>query len=266
MANKYTSIVILCLVLVFLGGAVLLQKQYRGDEKKEVTSFEECMAAGYLVMESYPRQCRTSDGRVFAEDVTDSLDGKRNFIRVFRPEPNAVITSPLVIEGEARGTWFFEASFPIVLTDWDGKIIAQGHAEAQDEWMTENFVPFKATLTFTVPAYGERGFLILQKDNPSGLPEHDDSLEMPIKFGAKAPVVEEDDEGRERDGCIITGCSGQVCADHDVVTTCELKPEYACYQDAVCERQSDKQCGWTLTAAIGRCLQELESGSDGELR
>jgi len=32
-----------------------------------VTSFEECVAAGNPVMESYPRQCRTADGKNFVE-------------------------------------------------------------------------------------------------------------------------------------------------------------------------------------------------------
>lgn len=92
------------------------------------------------------------------------------------------ITSPLVITGEARGPWFFEASFPVILTDWDGLIIAEGYAQAEGEWMTETFVPFKSTLTFTKPAYGERGTLILKKDNPSGLPENDAALEITVKF------------------------------------------------------------------------------------
>jgi len=34
-----------------------------------VSSFEDCAAAGYPVMESYPRQCRTPDGRLFVEAV-----------------------------------------------------------------------------------------------------------------------------------------------------------------------------------------------------
>lgn len=34
----------------------------------EINSFEEC-AARYPVMESYPRQCLTPDGRHFVEDV-----------------------------------------------------------------------------------------------------------------------------------------------------------------------------------------------------
>ena len=100
--------------------------------------------------------------------------------------PGSVILSPLTLSGRARGTWYFEGSFPVVLTDWDGKIIAQGHATANGEWMTTSFVPFTATLDFVKPVAGngdgERGFLILEKDNPSGLPEYDDSLEMPVYF------------------------------------------------------------------------------------
>ncbi|MCI0619554.1 hypothetical protein L0Y40_00765 [Candidatus Wolfebacteria bacterium] len=111
-----------------------------------------------------------------------SAQGVNQLIRVDEPEPNHVIISPLSIRGEARGTWYFEATFPVVLVDWDGRIIAEGYAEAQDEWMTEEFVPFTAMLTFTKPFYGERGALILKKDNPSGLPEHDAALEIPIRF------------------------------------------------------------------------------------
>ena len=103
-------------------------------------------------------------------------------ITIESPLPGGKITSPLTIKGQARGMWYFEATFPVVLTDWDGLIIAEGYAQAEDEWMTENFVPFSATLTFTKPAYGDRGTLILKKDNPSGLPEHDDAVEIPILF------------------------------------------------------------------------------------
>ncbi|MCR4334733.1 MAG: Gmad2 immunoglobulin-like domain-containing protein [Patescibacteria group bacterium] len=105
-------------------------------------------------------------------------------IHLTSPRPNATIKSPLTITGEARGNWFFEASFPVVLTNWDGLIIAQGIAQAKGEWMTTDFVPFEATFTFTVDknVYSNKGSLILQKDNPSGLPEYDDALEIPIVF------------------------------------------------------------------------------------
>ena len=35
-----------------------------------ITNFKECAAAGNPVMESYPEQCRTPDGRLFVRDVT----------------------------------------------------------------------------------------------------------------------------------------------------------------------------------------------------
>lgn len=54
--------------------------------------------------------------------------------------------------------------------------------------------------------------------------------------------------------CRRSGCSGQVCADHDVITTCEFRPEYACYRDATCARQADGQCGWTATPELQACL------------
>jgi hypothetical protein len=39
-----------------------------------------------------------------------------------------------------------------------------------------------------------------------------------------------------------------------MVTTCEFRPEYACYRDATCERQADGTCGWTETPELTACL------------
>ncbi len=97
------------------------------------------------------------------------------------PLPDAVIQSPLMLEGRARGPWYFEASFPAYLIDAEGDTIAVTPVQAQGDWMTEEFVPFKATLTFTPPT-SATGTLILMKDNPSGLPEHANELRVPIRF------------------------------------------------------------------------------------
>jgi hypothetical protein len=37
--------------------------------EEEITSFEECVAAGYPVMESYPEQCMTPEGKSFTREV-----------------------------------------------------------------------------------------------------------------------------------------------------------------------------------------------------
>jgi hypothetical protein len=54
--------------------------------------------------------------------------------------------------------------------------------------------------------------------------------------------------------CIKTGCSSQICSDHTVMSTCEWRDEYACYQTAACERQADGNCGFTRTRELTACL------------
>lgn len=139
------------------------------------------MAGGNTVLESYPHQCISVDGKSFSENIGNELE-KANLIRLDSPRPNESIKSPLIVKGEARGNWFFKASFLVILADWDGRIITQGIATAQNDWMTTDFVPFEALLTFSVglDTYNHRGSLILQKDNPSGLTEYDDALEIPV--------------------------------------------------------------------------------------
>src|SRR4030042_5172553 len=83
---------------------------------------------------------------------------------------NDLITSPFELTGEAR-LWYFEASFPVKILDENGKEILAIPAQAQGDWMTDQFVPFKATLEFLV-GKDQNGTLILMKDNPSGLPEY----------------------------------------------------------------------------------------------
>ena len=58
-----------------------------------------------------------------------------------------------------------------------------------------------------------------------------------------------------QDGCYISGCSGQLCADEPQASTCEWLDSYACYQDATCARQPNDRCGWTPTETLTRCLE-----------
>lgn len=180
------KIFILLLIIFIIVGIVVAVVFFiipKPDETPviSVNSFEECIAAGYPALESYPRQCRTSDGKSFTEYIGNELE-KMDLIRIDYPRPNQEIESLLIIKGEARGYWFFEADFPVVLTDWDGLIIAQGIAQTKEEWMTEDFVQFEARLEFEKPQNNNKGILILRKDNPSGLPENDDALEVPVIF------------------------------------------------------------------------------------
>jgi hypothetical protein len=191
---KIITQLIITLVVLIVGGVIGYLYSYDHgrensillDNTVMVTNFEECVSGDNLVMESYPRQCRY-EGKLFTENIGNELE-KSDLIRISSPRPNQIITNPLEITGEARGYWFFEASFPIVITDWDGRIIAQHYIMTADDWMTVDFVSFSGELSFESPYnvgdpdFMRRGTLILQKDNPSGLPEHEDALEIPIRF------------------------------------------------------------------------------------
>jgi hypothetical protein len=230
--------------IAFIVLVVILIVVVRGIRSvPSVTNFTECAAAGYPIMESYPRQCRTSDGRTFVEEVSSSIN--TDLIRVTVPASGTLVQSPLVVQGEARGGWYFEASFPVKLLDANGKQIGIAPAQAEGEWMTTEFVPFKATITFTKPST-PTGTLVLEKDNPSGLPENADSITIPVRFDVSGVPVSA--------ACKKTGCSGQICSDQDVVSTCEFREEYSCYKTATCERQANGACGWTNTTELRQCL------------
>lgn len=175
----------LLVIFVLAFGYYVYQKEESpnipDEENNTVYNFETCVDAGNPVMESYPAQCRDAKGHTYVQEIGNELDLLDEIV-LDQPRPGTTIQSPLFVEGRARGYWFFEADFPVILTDWDGLIIAQGHATAKEDWMTEDFVPFSAVLDFIVPDYGDRGALILQKANPSGLPENSETLEIPIKF------------------------------------------------------------------------------------
>ena len=103
----------------------------------------------------------------------------RDMIVVDNVTPGVTVLPQFKVFGKARGTWYFEASFPIEVVSQNGKQIAMGHAVADGDWMTEEFVPFSAEVTLT-ENYGGPATLILHNDNPSGDPSQDRSLEIPI--------------------------------------------------------------------------------------
>jgi len=156
-----------------------------------ISNFDECVAQGNPVMESYPRQCRAGD-RTFTEDIGNELE-KIDLIRIDQPRPNGLVESPLEIKGEARGYWFFEADFPVKILDADGNLLGIAIAQAQSDWMTENFVSFEATLEFETPTT-EKGTLVLEKDNPSGLPENADELRLPVRFNLAETATKNTDQ------------------------------------------------------------------------
>ncbi|MFA6094411.1 MAG: Gmad2 immunoglobulin-like domain-containing protein [Candidatus Paceibacterota bacterium] len=179
--SKHVIIFGVIVMLIIIVGVGFVISSRPETPKTPILSFEDC-ARAYPVMESYPRQCRTPDGRLFAEELPERItytNATADMITVELPFPGAVVGKEFSVIGKARGTWFFEASFPVEVIDGGGKTLAVGIAQAQGDWMTVNFVPFSVNVK--VPeSYIGPATIILKKDNPSGLSEYDASISFPI--------------------------------------------------------------------------------------
>ncbi|MBI3573863.1 hypothetical protein HY090_02330 [Candidatus Kaiserbacteria bacterium] len=121
-----------------------------------------------------------------AQDLSNSTasssyaytNASEDMIFVTTPKPNQSTTGTIVIKGFARGTWFFEASFPIEVRNDRGLTIGEGQGRADTDWMTKNFVPFTAEVNLSL--YNGPATIVLKKDNPSGDPARDASLSFPV--------------------------------------------------------------------------------------
>jgi len=100
---------------------------------------------------------------------------------IFNPKENQKIRSPLLIQGKARGTWFFEAEFNAELYDDENNLLGKAILRAKSDWMTENFVPFEGELNFKQPKT-KIGKLLFISANPSGIAEYQKIYVVPVKF------------------------------------------------------------------------------------
>ena len=112
-------------------------------------------------------------------ESTTSTEPLHARVMITSPQSGSTIGHSFTISGEAPGPWYFEASFPIKVITPQGDTIGTSHAEAQSDWMTSGQVPFVAVVD-VILSYSGPAIIALLRDNPSGLPENDDSIEMPI--------------------------------------------------------------------------------------
>ena len=99
------------------------------------------------------------------------------------------VTFPFTLTGEARGSWYFEGSFPVRVEDGSGDNVVEHSAQAQGEWMTEDFVPFAAILSPSGAIPSGEATLVIEKANASGLPEHADAIRIPIRVLSDSMTV-----------------------------------------------------------------------------
>jgi hypothetical protein len=99
-------------------------------------------------------------------DENDNSDAPSD-IQIEKPQDNDTVSSPLEIDGQAKGGWFFEGQFPVRLIGKNGEVIAAAQAKALGDWTKEDPVPFRAILEFSAPT-AVSATLVLAQDDPSG--------------------------------------------------------------------------------------------------
>lgn len=183
---------------------------------------------------------------------------------------NSVIKNDQVITGFAYYKVFSNRIFPIFILDQSGRQLGVVKAFVNGDLQANGFVPFRAVMSLpNIPA--QKGILVFKNDNAeeSGIQA---ATMVPIIFkrtlvskpitmpsllyttgGAKAP-------NPLNNRCVIGGCSMQFCGEQseiqNLVSTCEWREAYACYQNAVCERNTDTgRCGWRIDSSLATCLQ-----------
>jgi hypothetical protein len=189
-SRSHLGIIIAIVVVVLMAGAGVWwwytnKDQGNNNPTTAINSYEECAAAGYPIREIYPEQC-VANGKTFVRDIsgdtpiTEYISPKGVKLVVTTPVKNATVSIPFTVSGQVPGNWSFEASFPIELLDANGNSLTRLPAQLTGDWMTTDLVPFTLTFDDAKLDYTGAATIVLHKDNPSGLPENDDSVSIKV--------------------------------------------------------------------------------------
>jgi subtilisin family serine protease len=182
--------------------------------------------------------------------ITNPGEGSPNRL-LHSPEDVAGPVGSVVINGGAAVTSSSEVSLTLVATDASGVKFMRlsGDGVAFTPW-----VAYTSVASFTLAGgAGPRSVYAQFRDSlglVSGIVRDEISAGCPagtyIGDGGLCFAVPQE--------CFIGGGMAQVCANEALFGTRQFDPEAVCYQIAVCERQVDGACGWTVTPELTQCL------------
>lgn len=167
-------LILLAVTVVIAGGFGLYKFYLTEDEIYVCTQDAKMCPDGSAVGRTGPK-CEFAP----CLDAQKPIEPYADIIKVNSPQAKQIVASPIEIRGQARGSWYFEASFPVSLLDTQGNILARLPITAQGEWMTNDFVPFFGQISYQVATMTD-AILVLENDNPSGLPENQKKIEIPL--------------------------------------------------------------------------------------
>jgi hypothetical protein len=134
-------------------------------------------------------------------------------VRLDGLKANDVIDSPIVIQGEVSGKWFFEGVINVKVLDGAGIVLGRGPLNAEGDWMVEKNVRFSGPLPF-MDSKTKRGCIVIEADDPSGLGRIK-PYELPIIF--KDTIIDCDmgDCGTDNT-TLATDSDTKVCPHHNL--------------------------------------------------
>ncbi len=234
--RKNIAVIMVIIVLVFVSVLAVLATLPLEGQKAMVSNFEQCAAAGYPIMESYPEQCKTPDGQTFVRTID----------QVPHAQQAPFDTSATVVKDQQIT---FSDGLAVTLLQINDSRCKQGVVCV---WAGELSYQFKA-IGGGFGANGQEFTLATTTGKANTL----NGYKFELKSGTEtsATIVVAKQAAQPLGACYIGGCSSQLCTDQQgAVSTCEYREAYACYKNAVCERQADGQCGWTQTPQLQACL------------
>lgn len=189
-----------------------------------------------------------------ADNIVDDpsqVKASSKYIKVYYPE-NSSVTNSKVINGIAFNKVFSNRYFPVYVLDSEGEVLGNSKAFVNGDLQKNGFVNFRVVIEFNKNYQGP-GFLMFKNEN---LDEAGFKAVTVLAVNLKQKQI----KTNIQNSCVIGGCSMQLCGEqqdiNNMVSTCEYRPEYACYQKAACERNGDTgRCGWRMDNSLASCLQ-----------
>lgn len=97
----------------------------------------------------------------------------------FSITPGQEVSDEVIATGTIGGSYFFEGNIFVNILDENKELLRAGNGNAKTDWMTAEPVGFDAILDFSKLKKGH-AFVEIHNDNPSGLPENDKSILIPV--------------------------------------------------------------------------------------
>ena len=170
-------LVVLSIVAVVVFG---YSSYFKSRVPAKILTFEDCSNAGYLVVDTIPRECHMKNGQFYIE--AENHKALLDYIEVTEPRPNSFVSSPFKVEGRAKGVWFGSNKLTVKLTDLDGHVIAEKPMYAlSDPTKGDEMVSFTGAFDFSANNV-ERGKLLIEKASVVDIPGKNGPLVIPLRF------------------------------------------------------------------------------------